>query len=162
MMVSSLVYLCIWFDFRYFGSCSSLSFCLILFVLHNPTHLPFVVPSSTGPICRLPANSPSFPAKPSRASRPVQEAKSASSNPPRFPSTAYSALNGLWLEAGCPRKFASSLRSSHLLPASLAPRSVPLPSSSVSFFPQWIINVVVADTICKALDGARCGYAQVR
>ena len=51
----------------------------------HPTHLPFVVPSSTGLICRLPSTSPSFPAKPSRASPAVPSANSALSIPPRFP-----------------------------------------------------------------------------
>ena len=36
------------------------------------------------------------------------------------------------------------------------------PSTTVSFFPQWNINDVVADTICKALDGAQCDSIQVR
>ena len=80
---------------------------------------------------------------------------------PDFPSSANPAVNGPWLFARCPRKFASSISSSALRspspPASVVP-SVPLlsstpPPSSVSFFPQWnIINVVVADTICEALD----------
>ena len=51
----------------------------------HPTHLPFVVPSSIGLICRSPSTSPSFPAKPSRASPAVRSANSALSIPPRFP-----------------------------------------------------------------------------
>ena len=65
----------------------------------HPTHLPFVVPSSTGLICRLPSTSPSFPAKPSRASPAVPPANSASSIPPRFPLIRQSSRK--WTLAVC-------------------------------------------------------------
>ena len=54
------------------------------------------------------------------------------------------------LRSACLGATASSLSSL------LSPQSVSFPN------PQWIVNVVVADTIFKTLDCARCGYTQVR
>ena len=131
----------------------------------HPTHLPFVVPSSIGLICRSPSTSPSFPAKPSRASPAVRSANSALSIPPRFPLIRQFSRKRTMAVCALPSKicvvdlfFCVALSLALCLgrsvgASSLLSSSSPPPPSSVNFFPQWnIVNVVVADTICEALD----------